>query len=1321
MKFSPDVFESLQSKLKVGNRRGVHLNAIPGNSRYKFDISRLSAIKKSLPELFVLDLLTMRDVKFTFSTQSKAEHVAAKESIYLNDYDDHKDAPPEIDEEREVSLKKIVTSIENLIFQNEVIESEKGMNTLGFGFPILIRRDSNDNQISASPLLIWTIRIKATAAMNTFEVSRSEDDPIYLNEVLVNHLQSDSGVFLDPISAEMLEDGKIDKPELLLICKNILEQLQTNQDLDFLLDNYAPIPVIKTKATYEKLLPKKGDTLIEKSGIFSLFEVQKQNIINDYADLITSYKLNETVPDGLFQSITSIETDPSQQNILESLKTNSKIVIQGPPGTGKSQTLTALLINALENHQKTIVVCEKQTALEVLQNALQQRGLGDFCTMIKDSVADRRGLVDRVRTKIDAPTFKQHKEVYPRSVVQELLNGIHQNKNSINQVHHKLNEEVINEQDWAEIIGRILALQAEKQELDLANLSFQFTTSELDAFLTVIEKGETLFENFKPFKEQSFFTAQKIIASNRFEIEQNLKTSFQEYADKLHGIANKVLDYRSFYFTKRKEEFAAQLTDLEKAIHAIIVTTSTLDKNADVFNSEKTDGLLYRFLAFFSSAKKKVLSAQHNLQSNTSTIKSISLHPNFPEISLSTDLWQNVKNAENYVSQIHLAKAEFATKIEEDFAQLDLLHFYDANYQTEDLKVIVEQTQNLKQQINQENWTSKNITTDGFPQIIQEADQLISEFKTASQQPFVASYDWHLFYYSLSEKEQEFVQLLYPISKWQSSFLYSYYNLILLKNTDGTLHVNEENYANFAKKIKSFESTQKSYIESYWNNQQLLSAQKFEKNHPEISVANLFNKRKSTKFNRLTLRQIANKDTDLFTTFFPILLTTPDACSNLFQGKNFYFDNVVFDEASQLKLEDNLPAMLKGKNIIIAGDEHQMPPSNYFSKVFDGALEEEDESEEESESINQKNAILGIESLLDFAMEFKFDKNYLDFHYRSKHPYLIDFSNHAFYGSRLKPLPSSNQAKPIEFYEVDGVFNDYINEAEADKIIEVLNQIEALPNGKYPSVGIATFNITQRNFIKRKIIQKQNDPDQTAFNEKILALEQAGLFIKNLENIQGDERDMIIISTTYGKKKDGKFIQAFGPINQSKGYKLLNVIITRAKEKIVVITSIPTDYFGNYKEALEKEGANNRRAVFYAYLNYCKAVSDENEAKRKEILRDLITFSHSKPTEEKESKKLFKEQIFNQFKVKFLDYDFELNHPFGGYTIDILIKIPNGKSIALECLSKETYQGELAYLEDLHKEKILKNSGFEYARIWSQNWWQNSEREIKKWEDTYIR
>jgi superfamily I DNA and/or RNA helicase len=148
--------------------------------------------------------------------------------------------------------------------------------------------------------------------------------------------------------------------------------------------------------------------------------------------------------------------------------------------------------------------------------------------------------------------------------------------------------------------------------------------------------------------------------------------------------------------------------------------------------------------------------------------------------------------------------------------------------------------------------------------------------------------------------------------------------------------------------------------------------------------------------------------------------------SNLFKGMNGYFDIVMFDEASQLRLEDNLPAILKGKQIIIAGDEHQMPPSNYFSKVFDGAVEDEDDIEEENEIVVDKdNNLLSCESLLDFGSELNFQKKHLDFHYRSRHPFLIDFSNYAFYNQRLKPLPNNFDYVPIKYVQVNGTFSDY--------------------------------------------------------------------------------------------------------------------------------------------------------------------------------------------------------------------------------------------------------------------------------------------------------
>ena len=576
MNFTPDIFEAFQSKLKVGNRRTIHLNAVPGNSRYKFDLARLANIHKSLPEHFIIDLLTMSKVNFKFSIHDKpaSNHVESKtinESIYLNDYEDINDAEEKPlqnsnkDAERLAILEKIASGLENLIFQNEVIQSEKGLNSLGFGFPLLIRRDLQDGQITVAPILIWSVKIKPTTEMNTWEISRTEDDAIYLNEVLINHLQSDSGVFLQPIPQEMLEDGKIDKPELFSICKTILEQLKIDQNLDFILNNYETILPIKNKATYENMLPNKGDAFIEKSGLFSLFEVQKQNIINDYEDLITNYKdpvfLNL---EKKFQSLSPVETDPTQQGILESLKKNSKILIQGPPGTGKSQTLTAFLINALENKQKTIVVCEKQTALEVLENAMKKYKLDTFCMMIKDSTSDRKQVVDKVRSIIDDKNFKNATEVFPESILQEQIDQLIVSKNEINGVHHKLNQNLVNNQNWTTIIGQILECSPLKQEIDLQDFPFSFNTNEWQLLIEKIEQGSILYANFKPFAENIIYNPIKITENDVITSQIKINDAFKNYEKNWQSIQLLVKNYKDFYCSKRKEEFANQLETLDK-------------------------------------------------------------------------------------------------------------------------------------------------------------------------------------------------------------------------------------------------------------------------------------------------------------------------------------------------------------------------------------------------------------------------------------------------------------------------------------------------------------------------------------------------------------------------------------------------------------------------------------------------------------------------------------------------------------------------------------------------------------------------------------
>ena len=214
MELTEKLLTELQRRLKIGNRRGVHFNAVPANSKYKFDVNRLSHIDKNLPDNFVKALLSELPLKFRLSWK---DNVPDLNSLF---------------EEDQSQLVRITKAFENLINQTEAIEAEKGINTFGFGFPILARRDRADNKLTVAPILIWSLRIKRTKEFNTWEILRNEDDPIYINEILINHLQSDSNIEIEQIPSEMLDDGLIHKNELIEICSKLIRAVNTTSPED---------------------------------------------------------------------------------------------------------------------------------------------------------------------------------------------------------------------------------------------------------------------------------------------------------------------------------------------------------------------------------------------------------------------------------------------------------------------------------------------------------------------------------------------------------------------------------------------------------------------------------------------------------------------------------------------------------------------------------------------------------------------------------------------------------------------------------------------------------------------------------------------------------------------------------------------------------------------------------------------------------------------------------------------------------------------------------------------------------------------------------
>ncbi|WP_052594504.1 AAA domain-containing protein [Aureispira sp. CCB-QB1] len=590
---------------------------------------------------------------------------------------------------------------------------------------------------------------------------------------------------------------------------------------------------------------------------------------------------------------------------------------------------------------------------------------------------------------------------------------------------------------------------------------------------------------------------------------------------------------------------------------------------------------------------------------------------------------------------------------------------------------------------------------------------------------FEAYYPFRLYWQQLSTAQQAAYQALALVQPhdWEASFTSWYLYAFLLKHQNSipdqqhyTQHKNHLlNYLEELKKLLVAHSLR------YWRAQQSQAVARFHQEKAPIKLHSLYNKRGHTGGKRTPLRKIIATDAQLFTRFFPVLLVSPSVCSSILPLEPNLFDVVIFDEASQLRLEDTFCALIRGRYKVISGDSQQMPPSDYF--LSNTTLINDDWEEEVSTPILVKESIDFLshtESLLEYALaEGNYKESFLEVHYRSKHPYLIDFSNAAFYSNRLAPMPNQELYKPIDFFAVNGTYLNYTNPTEAEQIIDYIIQIAQPHRGSScPSVGIATFNMHQRNLILERIQQRgvQNDKERTQLQK----LFTNGLFVKNLENIQGDERDILVISTTFGLREDGSFIQNYGPINRQKGYRLLNVIITRAKQKLAIFTSIPSNYYEQYRSAIQEKG-NVGKAVFYAYLAYAKAVHEEDHPSRKAILQLLQEHSPSALFDDSlywSNDNAFKERVANFLKQHFPNRVL-VNYQYAGFTIPLLVKDATGKPTwAFDFDTFHQTASQEAYCWDLFREHHLTEFGFIYHRIWSKDWWddiQTAKEQLLEW------
>lgn len=435
---------------------------------------------------------------------------------------------------------------------------------------------------------------------------------------------------------------------------------------------------------------------------------------------------------------------------------------------------------------------------------------------------------------------------------------------------------------------------------------------------------------------------------------------------------------------------------------------------------------------------------------------------------------------------------------------------------------------------------------------------------------------------------------------------------------------------------------------------------------------------------RMALRKILSRAGTAIQTLKPCFMMGPQAVAQFLPPGGIKFDLVIMDEASQLRPAEAIGAVARGAQLVVVGDPKQLPPTSFFSKLS--------QADDEDEQYTTTDA----ESILDVCQSNFRPTRTLRWHYRSQHHSLISFSNHNFYNGNLVIFPSpygqGGRLGVRAVYLADAIYENQRNMREASRVVDAV--VEHIATRPDDSLGVVTLNIKQRDLIA-ELLEERLGVSQTAvaYRERWHSAGQP-LFIKNLENVQGDERDAIIISTTFGKPANSSVVrQNFGPISQQGGWRRLNVLFTRAKKSVSLYTSMRP-------EDIVEDGSPDGTKALRRYLEYARSgtlVAAEETGREPDSDFEVAVM-----------------ELLRQ-------HGFEVTPQLGvaGYRIDIAVKHPDKPGVylaAIEC-DGATYHSALSVRDrDRIRQEILESLGWRGRiwRIWSTDWFRSPKSEIAK-------
>ena len=1080
---------------------------------------------------------------------------------------------------------------------------------------------------------------------------------------------------------------------------------------------------------YEELLTafdNQQSTLIDE-GLGALFPSQISKIEAER-------RLNQTSKIKEENLLTPFAVDASQELALQQIKTGTSMVIQGPPGTGKSQLICNLIADFTARGKKVLVVSQKRAALDVVQERLARAGMRPFVGNVHDFKNDRKALYAQILNQIEqiedyqkqnqsldsiflernfaqesrqidkiSETLQTFKDaLFDISVcgvsVKELYLTSSPNLPSLNlkEDYRQLKFNEIG--DFLKKFERYFVYEITLNQADengnntlfwQSRLSFQSRQySEISPILKIIQDVHNFAQNFET---QSLEILQNPLSLNELEKISVKKEQFQNLLltitnEKIYQVFSRNIQEKIKLNTSKIEELEAQvahffagqgieitisssnLLSFLSKLNQVIDTKSNLIIGIfwNLFSKEKTDIQNVTVANGLSLSLEDLQKLQQRIQNRIGLEKFWNEWGHvFGDVTENGEpIWLRKGHRwfERHFQQLY--QAEKANKIWKPLVKIlpSLLTISSQKTTWTDFqKQINFLTQRSQQLIDNQviwnNYLSQNqiyiisnlqdlSTINSYLKenfdLMQESDSLKASFSRL---------EWSIIELFLSEKEPllsfinslklawiEDIEDKYPILRSVSS--------LKISQLENDLQYSVQNKQKLSQEILLLKLRELTY-------------QNLEKNRLQNTITYRDLKHQVGKKRKLwSVRKLIAEYSEEMFKLIPCWLASPETVSAIFPLEP-NFDLVIFDEASQCFAEQGIPSLYRGKQVVIAGDSKQLQPNDLYRIRFENDADD--------------NPELEVDSLLDLACQY-LPQTQLRGHYRSKSLDLIDFSNQYFYKNTLSLLPDFQeinlQQPAIQYLKLEGIWENSTNQIEAEKVIDLVRNINQTSPEK--SIGIVTFNFKQQGLIQDLLEVFSADTD---FN---ISTSEETIFVKNIENVQGDERDIIIFSIGYAPDAKGKMAMQFGSLNGQGGENRLNVAVTRAREKIYVISSILPN------QLKVEEAQNEGPRLLKSYLEYALKVSE----------------GHYKPkahrSENYRAEWLLKEQLLrvNSQYIKEL--------PFA----DITVK------------NMENYESLILTDDDLYYEHLspketfayipagLRAKGWKFERVFSRNFWK---------------